>query len=303
MTEPAIAAAGVTKRYGAIDALAGLDLVVPEGAIFGLLGENGAGKTTFIKVLLGVVRANEGEVSVLGDPPGSIAARRRIGYLPENLQLPPALTPVGFLRSAGRLKGLSRADMDDQIPRRLRQVGLEEKWWDKRTSAFSKGMRQRTGLAAALIGRPALLVLDEPTDGIDPLGRAELREVIRAARDRGATVFLNSHLLAETEKIADHAAVLSKGRVVLSGPLDILRADDRFHVRFASGPETNEIAARHGFEADEGKDRWIFAGEGPDALSSALHDALGDGLQLLEVRPLVKDLEAVMADAVGRGGA
>ncbi len=306
--ELAIDANGIRKRYGKVHALRDVDLQVPGGAIFGLLGENGAGKTTFIKVLLDVVRADGGEVRVLGLPPGSIEARRHIGYLPENLQLPAALSAVGFLRSAGRLKGLSGDELRDQIPRLLGAVGLDGSWWNKRTSTYSKGMRQRTGLAGALLGRPRLLVLDEPTDGIDPLGRAELREVIRGAARDGATVFLNSHLLAETEKIADHAAILSKGRVVLSGRLDILRADDRFGLRFRAGEGVRYHLEGLGFqvlEEDDGTQespgdtiRCVFAGQGARALSSALRDALGAGLVVTELKPMVKDLESVMADAV-----
>lgn len=300
----AIDARYVHKRYGRIAALDGVDLTVPKGSIFGLLGENGAGKTTFIKVLLDIARADSGEVRVLDEPVGSRTARRSIGYLPENLQLPPALSAVGFLRSAGRLKGLSRAQLDDQIPRLLTAVGLDATRWQKRTDSYSKGMRQRTGLAAALLGSPRLLILDEPTDGIDPLGRAQLRTVIQKANRDGATVFLNSHLLAETEKIADRVAVLSHGRVVLSGQLDILRADDRFLVRFRHNPG-QEAPEERGFQATDGPlpaadgELWtVFAGDGPEALSAALGGAIADGWVVLEVRPALKDLEAVMAAAV-----
>ena len=185
----------------------------------------------------------------------------------------------------------------------LQSVGLEEQFWHKKTSSFSKGMRQRTGLAAALLGQPELLVLDEPTDGIDPLGRAELREVIRAAARRGATVFLNSHLLAETEKIADHVAILSRGRVILTGALEILRADDRFLVRFSEHVDSAEVAHAHGFvPADAarspGPATFIYANSNGDELSDALQRCLAAGLKVREVRPLTKDLESLMAEAV-----
>ncbi len=198
---PAIVATGVSKHYGRVRAVDGLDLSVPRGAIFGVLGENGAGKTTLIKLLLGIVRPRAGELQVLDRPAGHLQARRHIGYLPENLQLPPATTATAFLRSVGRLKGLSRAEIAEQVPRTLDAVGLERKWWRRRTGTFSKGMRQRTGLAAALLGVPQLLVLDEPTDGVDPMGRARIRDIIARAAAGGTTVFLNSHLLAESEKI------------------------------------------------------------------------------------------------------
>ena len=228
----AVVASGLQKRFGRIAAVDGMDLVVPAGTCFGLIGQNGAGKTTFIKLLLGICKKDGGDVVVLGGSPDDVKVRRRIGYLPERLLLPPAFTAIAFLQSVARLKGLDARAARDQIPRALQAVGLEEEAWTRRTGGFSKGMKQRTGLASALLGEPDLLVLDEPTDGIDPLGRARIRDVIKAQKERGATVFLNSHLLAETERICDHAAVVARGKVVVSGPLSTLQAKDAHRVRF-----------------------------------------------------------------------
>lgn len=305
MSAPAISARGLVKRYGAVEALQGLDLVVPAGSAFGFIGENGAGKTTFIKLLLGIAHPTGGEVEVLGGRPSDVNVRRRVGYLPERLELPPAYTPVRFLRSIGQLKGLTKRELDDQVPRVLAQVGLAEAAWGRRTRGFSKGMKQRTGLAAALLGRPALLVLDEPTDGIDPVGRAQIREVIRRAKDDGTTVFLNSHLLAETERICDHVAIVSKGRVVRAGSLDSLRSERAYRVGFVAGDDVDDKAARHGFVPDEearkGGHAGLFRLEGasPEELSRALKGALDDGLVVREVTPALKDLESVLAEVMG----
>ncbi len=317
----AIVASKLTKRFGAVRALDGMNLDVPQGACFGLVGENGAGKTTFIKILLGICRADDGSVQVLGGSPDDVRVRRRIGYLPERLSLPPAFTPVAFLKSVARLRGMHMPDMKDRIPRVLSMVGLQEEAWSRRTGGFSKGMKQRTGLAAALLGDPELLVLDEPTDGIDPLGRARVRDVILAQKQRGATVFLNSHLLAETERICDHVAVMSRGAVVVTGPLSTLKAKDAFRVRFrsfgtdgapadaATRTDLARRAATHGFPADEvaalvdDEIACRFAGGDTGALSRALQAALADGLVVVEVAPMLRDLETILAEAVAKRSA
>ncbi len=304
---PAIHARGLEKRYGNVQALTGLDVVVPRGSAFGLIGENGAGKTTFIKLLLGIAHPSRGEVSVLGGQPRDVAVRRRIGYLPERLELPPAYTPVRFLTSVGKLKGLKKRELDDQVPRVLSQVGLAESAWQRRTRGFSKGMRQRTGLAAALLGKPDLLVLDEPTDGIDPVGRAHIRQVIKQAKQDGTTVFLNSHLLAETERICDHVAIVSKGRVVRAGSLESLRAESAFRVTFQALDGLEDKAARHGFvpdvEARKAGPAAAFRLEAAsaEALSAALQGALADGLVVVEVVKALRDLESVLAEVMREG--
>lgn len=297
----ALRARGVEKRFGSVRAVAGLDLEVPQGACFGLIGENGAGKTTFIKMVLGITRPNKGELSVLGGSPHDVNLRRQIGYLPERLQIPESFSALRFLASVGRAKQLTRPQIVDETRRVLELVGLDPAAWRRSTGGFSKGMRQRTGLAAALIGRPKLLVLDEPTDGIDPLGRAQIRDLIAAAVREGTTVFLNSHLLAETEKICDHVAVLSQGRVVVRGALDVLKRKDAFRVRFKKSDGDIDKATSAGFIAtdDLGETRiFKFEGQSAEALSAALARALQAGLVVLEVMPELKDLETILKEAI-----
>jgi ABC-2 type transport system ATP-binding protein len=297
----AIVAEHIKKRFGQVQAVNGVDLHVPRGACFGLIGANGAGKTTFIKMMLGIARPDSGSLRVLDGDPEDVAVRRQVGYLPERLTIPEAFSAVRFLWSVGRMRGLSRDEVERETPKLLEMVGLDRAAWKRRSGGYSKGMKQRTGLAAALIGSPKLLVLDEPTDGIDPLGRAEIRDVIRSACDGGATVFLNSHLLAESEKMCDHVAVLSQGRVVKSGPLEALKRRDAVRVRFVKREGDVALAHKHGFAyLEEKDDTKVFRVEGstPAAVSQAVHGALGDGLVLVELSPELKDLETILRESV-----
>ena len=298
----AVTATGLHKKFGSVIAVNGVDLVVPTGARFGLIGQNGAGKTTFIKLLLGICRHDEGTVTVLGGDPEDPAIRRRIGYLPERLAIPPSFSALAFLDSAARIKGLPSSTRQSAVKDALQLVGLEEAAWNRKTGGYSKGMRQRTGLATALLGAPDLLVLDEPTDGIDPIGRRQIRDIILDVARRGATIFLNSHLLAETERVCDHVAVMHKGQVVVSGTLDMLQRKDSFRVVFVGTGDAERVAAAaaaHGFVVDTdasvvGRVVTRFVGHDAAALSSALAQAIGSGLVVVEVAPEVVDLETVL---------
>jgi ABC-2 type transport system ATP-binding protein len=300
----AIEATGLAKRYaglwgrGGQDALRGVDLAVPRGAAFGLIGPNGAGKTTFVKALLGVVRPTSGVVRLLGGDPEDPRVRARVGYLPERLSLAGAWNPVEILESVARLKGVS-------LPRAkalalLEEVGVAHAA-RRRTSGFSKGMRQRVGLAVALLGDPELLVLDEPTDGLDPLGRVEVRNLLARALARGATLLLNSHLLAETERVCGRIGILVDGRIVREGPLsDLTAARSEWRVRFAPGAADATLASA-GFVAGPGGTH-RFAGDGPQALNAALDRARASGALLVELQADGRDLEEVLAAAVAHGG-
>ena len=304
----AVVSRGLTKSFGAVRAVRGMDLEVPSGACFGLIGENGAGKTTFIKMLLGITRPDGGTVDVLGGSPEDPRVRTQIGYLPERLSIPEAFSPRRFLASVGRIKGLPRNVIETGTDRVLDLVQLDRAAWKRATGGFSKGMKQRTGLAAALLGNPRLLVLDEPTDGIDPLGRAQIRDVIAQVVRGGATVFLNSHLLAETEKICNHVAVLSAGRVVTSGALDVLNRKDAYRVRFLQKEGDVALAQQHGFTHLPDRDRaaptgeaersYRFEGQSAAALSASLAKALAAGLVVVEVSPELKDLETILRESI-----
>ncbi len=204
-----------------IVAVDNLDLQVPVGCVFGFLGPNGAGKTTTIQMLIGNVYPTAGRAWVLGYPAGSIAAKRRLGFLPEKFQFHDFLTAEELLRLHGRLARMERGRLQRRIDEVLELVGLAERRKSK-IREFSKGMQQRIGLAQAILHDPDLVILDEPTSALDPLGRRRVREVIQYLKQRGKTVFLNSHLLSEVELSCDYVAILNKGRVVKQGPLEEL---------------------------------------------------------------------------------
>jgi ABC-2 type transport system ATP-binding protein len=211
-----------------ITALRQVSLQARRGEIFGLLGPNGAGKTTLIKILLGVIRSSGGSARVLGFPAGSIAARKRVGYLPESLRIDRHHTARSALRFYGGMSGLSRDVIATRSNELLRLVGLEGR--DRESvKRFSKGMYQRLGLAQALLHEPDLLILDEPTDGLDPVGRSEVRRLLLELRSLGKTIFLNSHILQEVELVCDRVAVMAAGQVRGIGTIDELteRLGDR----------------------------------------------------------------------------
>jgi ABC-2 type transport system ATP-binding protein len=298
---PAIEARGLAKTYsGAFGrrshpALRGVDLAVDAGTAFGLIGPNGAGKTTFVKAILGLVRPSAGAATLLGGDPTDPRVRARVGYLPERLQFPPALDAREVLRSVARLKGLPRPD--GAIRQRLEDVGLAEAA-NRRVGAYSKGMRQRLGLACALLGAPDLLVLDEPTDGLDPLARVEVRNLLAREVARGATLFLNSHLLAETERVCGRIGILVEGRIVREGALGALReGTSRWAIRFDGGAQPGPLAAA-GFAAGARPGCFTFDGE-PRALNAALDRARAAGALLVELSREAKDLEEVLRDAMG----
>ena len=202
-----------------------LSLEVRRGEIFGFLGPNGAGKSTSIKMLLGLVRPTGGEAFVLGAPAGDVQIRRKIGFLPEDFRFYEWLTAEELLHLHGRLAGVSANALRERVPAMIDLVGLTPHR-DKRLSNFSKGMLQRIGLGQALIHEPELIFLDEPTSGLDPMGRRLVRDIIRAQRDRGATVFLNSHLLSEIEITCDEVVFIREGEVVTRRDLRTLHEEE-----------------------------------------------------------------------------
>jgi ABC-2 type transport system ATP-binding protein len=215
---PAIETIALRKEYGRKIALHGLDLTVQPGEVFGFLGPNGAGKTTTVKILLGLVRSTSGQARLFGRPAGDAEARQRIGYLPENFRFHDWLSGAALLDFHARLAGVSLAERRQRIPKVLELVGLSGRGND-RIRAYSTGMTQRIGLAQAIIHEPDLVLLDEPTSALDPVGRHEVRDLIRTLKARGMTIFLNSHLLSEVEMVCDRVAIVDRGRVVRSGKL------------------------------------------------------------------------------------
>ncbi len=234
-----------------VQALRGVSLQVGRGEIFGLLGPNGAGKTTLIKILLGIVRRTGGQAMLLGKAAGRRISRQEVGYLPENHRIPRHHTGNSALEFYAALSHMSGAEIRRRRPELLKLVGLSE-WGKASVRQYSKGMLQRLGLAQALMHDPQLLILDEPTDGVDPVGRAELRTLLVELKERGKTIFINSHLLQEIELVCDRVAILHKGLVVAEGEIAELTRGKAASVVFElSVPAEKDNGWRAAFEGLE----------------------------------------------------
>ena len=238
----AIEAEGLVKIFRSrwsgkeVRAVDGISLRVERGSTFGLLGPNGAGKTTFVKLLLSAAHPTAGRATVFGRDSREPEARRPIGYLPENHRFPTYMTGRSMLDFYGALSGMDAASRRKRIPELLATVGLAE-WGDVRLGKYSKGMLQRVGLAQALMHAPTLLILDEPTDGVDPIGRRQIREILQTLEQQGVTIFLNSHLLAEVELFCHDVAIIHRGRVALEGKVKDLTAGSGYRVEAENVPE------------------------------------------------------------------
>jgi ABC-2 type transport system ATP-binding protein len=287
---PAIQTVELSKRFGKTVALAGLSMTVPRGEVFGFLGPNGAGKTTSVKLLLGLIAPTSGEGSVLGRPIGDLNTRRRIGYLPELFRYQHWLTAREVLAVHCELAPLPRSSWKDEITSALETVGLTDRAND-RVGTYSKGMQQRLGLAAALLGEPDLVFLDEPTSALDPVGRHDVREIIRGLAARGTAVFLNSHLLSEVEQVCDRVAVVDHGRVIASGTMDQLLSGTMVRVRVSGlAPADRAKLATFGQVDDEG-DQLTFTNLNVERVPDLVAAIVELGGRVYEVAPRHQTLE------------
>lgn len=312
MSGLAIDLVGIRKRYRGVEALRGADLRIEPGEIFGLLGPNGAGKSTLVKILLTLVRPTGGRGTVLGRPLGDRPTLARVGYLPENLRFPDYLTgrqAVDYFASLAKMPRPSRRRRSAEL---LETVGMA-RWADRPVRTYSKGMRQRVGLAVSLVNDPDLLVLDEPTDGVDPVGRKEIRDILLAAA-RGGTrsVLLNSHLLSEVESVCTRVAILHRGEVLRQGTLAELAGGTRYEIDLADAatPLTDSLATlvdRLGGSATAvppPDDRWRIVVPGHDAavVQPLLDAARAAGRTVVAMRPLRDTLEELFVSAVSADG-
>lgn len=292
-----IETARLRKEYGDLVAVHDLDLSVAEGEVFGFLGPNGAGKTTTVKMLLGLVKPSGGLASVLGRPPGTPEAMRRIGFLPEHFRFPPWLAARDFLDMHARLYGMTAEERRARIPALLERVGLGGRGRSK-LGEYSKGMQQRVGLAQALLNKPVLVFLDEPTSGLDPVGRYEVREIIRELRSEGVTVFLNSHYLSEVEVTCDRVAIVKGGRLMRVGTLaELTQGADQVEVE-AQGLDGETLAGltRWGTVTSDGETpagtrKVTMQLTGDDALPQIAAYIVGRGAQLYALTPQRPTLE------------
>ncbi len=285
----------LTKRYRGKLALDAVDLTVGEGEVFGLLGPNGAGKTTAVKLLLGLVRPSSGEARLLGVAAGHPEARRRVGYLPELFRYPRWLTGREVLRLHARLAGLDAARWDEHVAAALATADLAERA-DDRVATYSKGMQQRLGLAVALLGDPRLVILDEPTTALDPLGRHELRGIVRGLREQGTSVVLNSHQLSEVEQVCDRVAILDHGKVLAVGSLNELLSPGGVRVR-ATGIGATVLSA-FGEVAPDGP--WlVIRGLGEERIPELVEAVISAGGRVYGVEMLQPSLEDRFRAIVG----
>jgi ABC-2 type transport system ATP-binding protein len=299
VAEPALAAQALSKDFGSKTAVRDLTLSVPRGEVFGFLGPNGAGKTTSIKMLLGLVHPTSGGGHLLGEPIGRTRARARVGYLPEHFAFHEWLQGRELLRFHGRLLGLGGAALEASLEQLLRRVELAAAG-DRCLREYSKGMKQRIGLAQALLGEPELVFLDEPTSGLDPLGRLLVRDVIRELKARGTTVFLNSHLLSEVEVTCDRVAFVKDGRVVREMTLGAAERELEVELRLDRvTPAAIEGLARFGRDVREEDGRIRLRVDGEERLPelSLWLGAQGIGLYHLAARR--RSLEDVFLEVVG----
>ena len=300
-----IEAQGLRKVYRSrvrgrsIAALDGLDLKVEPGEVFGLLGPNGAGKTTTVKILLGLTFPSAGSARVLGRSVSDPESRRRVGYLPEGHRFPGYLTARQTLRIFGRMSGLESAALDRRVGALLARGG-RERWADVRVRKFSKGMTQRLGLAAALVHEPEVLLLDEPTDGVDPVGRREIRDLLQEEAALGRAILVNSHLLSEIERMCGRVAVLRAGRVAAEGRIDDLtRATSRYRL-VASGVDERLLGAfrEMGATIERVNGHFDLSAKDVDHLNALVDRLRASGARLEELTPVRSSLEDVFVGLV-----
>jgi ABC-2 type transport system ATP-binding protein len=236
---------------GKIKALNDVSLSVSQGSAFGLLGPNGAGKTTLVKMLLGILFPTSGSARLFGQPISKPAVRDRIGYLPENHRYPDFLKGNEVLDYYGQFSAVPKELRRQRAPELLKLVGME-KWGGTKIKKYSKGMMQRLGLAVALMNEPELLFLDEPTDGVDPIGRKEIRDLIQQLKSQGKTIFINSHLLSEVELVCDSVAIMNAGRIIAQGRIDQLTAKGHtYRLQTSEIPSTEYAALKNQFASLE----------------------------------------------------
>ncbi len=289
------------KVFGGKVAVRDLTLAVPRGEIFGFLGPNGAGKSTSIKMLLGLAKPTGGDAFVLGAPSGDVEIRRKIGFLPENFRFYEWLTPAELLHLHGRLCGVPSEKLSERVPALIDLVGLTPHI-DKRLQNFSKGMLQRAGLAQALIHEPEIIFLDEPTSGLDPLGRRMVRDIIRAQRDRGTTVFLNSHLLSEIEITCDQVVFIREGEVVTSRDMRRVQQEEAVRVEVRARKISQgclDGLARWTPAVTVDEERLTMTAPSRDALPEVLRYLVESGADVYQFTPQRLSLEELFISVMG----
>lgn len=310
MPTAAISVSDLSKTYrtglfrrSSVQALDDVSLEVPKGAIFGLLGPNGAGKTTLLHILLGLVHPSSGGATLFDQSVHRPATRQHVGFLPENHRFPGFLTAKQTLHIYGRLADVSVDDRKRRVSDLLGHVGLAERQ-DEKVKTFSKGMLQRLGLAQALLNDPDLLFLDEPTSGVDPVGRRAIRDLVLELRDSGATIFLNSHLLSEVEKVCSEVAILRDGSIVRQGTIEELTAVERVY-DLVTTPIPNDFESASTLSpspqdgpADPALKKYRARAKNRESLNTLLDELRSADVEIDSLIPLRRSLEDYFIDVV-----
>ena len=290
----------VSKTYrGRIHALRGVDIEVHPGEIYGLLGPNGAGKSTLVKIMMTVVRATTVQGTMLGQPIGHKSTLARVGYLPEHHRFPPWLTGRQAIEFSGAMCSIPRQIRRQRTSELLEQMRMTE-WASTRIGSYSKGMQQRIGIAAALVNDPELVLLDEPTDGVDPVGRREIRDILVDMRDAGRSVLVNSHILSELELVCDRVGILVKGSVSMQGTIDELTKNSQRYEIECSGALPSWISEHDGtvtsLESD--RNRIVLPTSDAAAVQPVLDRLRADDRRIISVQPFRESLEDLFLRAV-----
>lgn len=300
--QPIIEIEGLKVAYGrgrkAVEAVRGLDFSVYAGETVGFIGANGAGKSTTIKSILGFIFPSAGQVRVFGCPAGAVAARTRIGYLPEVALYYPFMKAKELLALYGGLHGLPRDTLRKRIPPLLEQVGLAGQG-NRLLRHFSKGMQQRLGIAQALIADPEALILDELSSGLDPLGRQDLRRTLLDLKQRGRTIFFSSHELSEVESLCDRVIMIHKGRLLCNAPIhELLEPLNRFEVAFRLPAQAVMPPPLAGYAPTREGEGWRLQVSGAEAFTRALKELADHQLPLVRARSLSRSLEDFFTELV-----
>ena len=291
---------GLTKVYSSsfkknkVQALVDFNLDVEKGTIFGLLGPNGAGKTTLVKLLLRIIFPTAGSASVIEKDISDYKIKQKIGYLPENHKYPAYLKGGEVLKYFGKLSGMNGTDLDKKIDGLLELVKLTQ-WKKTKVKAYSKGMMQRLGLAQALINNPELIFLDEPTDGVDPIGRKEIRDILSELKSRQKTIFLNSHLLSEVELITDRVGILNKGKLLREGTVKELTEKKEEYKLVMDGDNTGLDNAALTKQQDGS---YLVKVADINELNKIIDSIRDKGILLKEVVPLKSTLEEMFISLI-----
>mgnify|MGYP001030120582 CR=1 FL=1 len=289
-------------KKGGITALDGVSLTIEQPEIFGLLGPNGAGKTTLLKTLLGITTITAGSATIAGLPPDNPASRRKVGYLPENHRFPSHLTGLGLLEFTGRLFGMSRGDINSRAGILLKLVDMD-RWGNVKITKYSKGMQQRIGLAQAMMSDPEILFLDEPTDGVDPVGKTEIRKVLQKIRDEGKSIILNSHLLSEVESVADRVAILSRGRVIKMGTVDELTSrESQYEIEAEFGNKLFEIPEAIGKRVSLSMNRLVVQLVDDKKINWVIDEIRLKKIDIKAVKPIKVSLEQSFIETISGSG-